>query len=100
MGEKGRAFRAWPKVRGSFPGPIFVFRVKWPIDWITLHVLMKKYGAAAGIPEHLETFSCAKTFLRHALVIERFRRESPALDRAREHSIDHGIRQGDQCTAG
>ena len=45
MREEGRALRAWLKVRGTFPGPIFLSRQKRPIDRTTLHVLMKKYGA-------------------------------------------------------
>jgi hypothetical protein len=34
-------------------GPIFLSKQKRPIDRTTLHLLMKKYGAAAGIPEKL-----------------------------------------------
>src|SRR5690349_18540380 len=69
MREEGRALRAWLKARGSFPGSIFVSRLKRPIDRTTLHVLMKKYGAAAGIPEQLRHFhvlkhSCARTCYR------------------------------------
>src|SRR4051812_636408 len=65
MREVGRALRAWLKIHGSFPGPIFLSRQKRPIDRTTLHVLMKKYGAAAGILEELRHFhvlkhSCAK----------------------------------------
>src|SRR2546426_2664970 len=54
--EEARALRAWLKVRGSFPGPIFLSKQKRPIDRTTLHLLMKKYGAAAGIPEKLRHF--------------------------------------------
>ena len=56
MREEARALRAWLKVRGSFPGPIFLSKQKRPIDRTTLHLLMKKYGAAAGIPAKLRHF--------------------------------------------
>ena len=52
--------RAWLKARGSFPGPIFLSKQKRPIDRTTLHLLMKKYGAAAGIPEKLRHFHVLK----------------------------------------
>jgi len=76
MREEGRALRAWLKVRGSFPGPIFLSRLKRPIDRTTLHVLMKKYGAAAGIPEDLRHFhvlkhSCATHLLSKGFGVER-----------------------------
>src|SRR3989441_6833432 len=46
--EEARALRAWLKVRGSFPGTIFLSKQKRPIDRTTLHLLMKKYGAAVS----------------------------------------------------
>jgi len=46
--EEARALRAWLKVRRTFAGPIFLSKQKRPIDRTTLHLLMKKYGAAAG----------------------------------------------------
>ena len=58
--EESRAFRAWLKVRGSFPGTIFLSKQKRPIDRTTLHLMMKKYGAAAGIPEKLRHFHVLK----------------------------------------
>src|SRR5436190_12283901 len=60
MREEARALRAWLKVRGSFPGPIFLSKQKRPIDRTTLHLLMKKYGAAAGIPAPLRHFHVLK----------------------------------------
>src|SRR3989442_15668597 len=54
--EEARALRAWLKIRGSFPGPIFLSKQKRPIDRTTLHLLMKKYGAAADIPAKLRHF--------------------------------------------
>ena len=58
--EEARALRAWLKVRGPFPGPIFLSKQKRPIDRTMLHLLMKKYGAAAGIPPHLRHFHVLK----------------------------------------
>ena len=58
--EEARALRAWLKVRGSFPGPIILSKQKRPIDRTTLHLLMKKYGAAAGIPAKLRHFHVLK----------------------------------------
>ena len=78
MREEGRALRDWLKVRGSLPGPIFLSRLKRPINRTTLHVLMKKYSAAAGIPEPLRHFhvlkhSCATHLLSKGFGVERFR---------------------------
>ena len=76
MREEARALRAWLKVRGSFPGPIFLSKQKRPIDRTTLHLLMKKYGAAAGIPPPLRHFHvlkhcCATHFLSKGFGVER-----------------------------
>ena len=38
MREEARALRAWLKVRGSFPGPIFLSKQKRSIDRTTLHL--------------------------------------------------------------
>ena len=74
--EEARALRAWLKVRGSFPGPIFLSKQKRPIDRTTLHLLMKKYGAAAGIPAKLRHFHvlkhcCATHLLSKGFGVER-----------------------------
>src|SRR5437879_1424854 len=76
MREEARALRAWLKVRGSFPGPIFLSKQKRPIDRTTLHLLMKKYGAAAGIPAKLRHFHvlkhcCATHLLSKGFGVER-----------------------------
>jgi len=63
--DEARALRAWLKVRGSFPGPIFLSKQKRPIDRTTLHLLMKKYGAAAAIPPHLRHFHVLKNASAH-----------------------------------
>ena len=50
------------KQRGSYPGPIFLSKQKRRIDRTTLHLLMKKYGAAAGNPGKAPAFSCTEAF--------------------------------------
>ncbi len=74
--EEARALRAWLKVRGSLPGTIFLSKQKRPIDRTTLHLLMKKYGAAAGVPPHLRHFHvlkhcCATHLLSKGFGVER-----------------------------
>src|SRR5207247_1820026 len=73
MREEAQALRAWLKVRGSFRGPIFLSKQKRPIDRTTLHLLMKKYGAAAGIPEKLRHFHVLKHCCATHLWSSRFR---------------------------
>src|SRR5437870_2745095 len=52
-------------------------------------------------PGEAPAFSRAKALLRDASPIEGiWRRARAGLDRTREHSIDHGIRQGDECQEG
>ena len=51
--EEARVLRAWLKVRGPLPGPIFQSQRKQPISRRRLDALMKRYGAAAGIPPPL-----------------------------------------------
>lgn len=45
-----KAIRAWLRIRGGAPGPLFLSRVGKPISQQMLDVLMKRYGEAAGIP--------------------------------------------------
>src|SRR3989442_8996433 len=47
--EEARALRAWLKVRGSFPGPIFLSTQKRPIDRTTLHLLMNLKAAVSRL---------------------------------------------------
>lgn len=58
--EESRVLRAWLKVRGAQPGPLFPSKKRGPISRKMLDVLMKKYGAAAGIPPRLRHFHTLK----------------------------------------
>jgi len=48
-----RTLNAWLKVRGVEPGSLFLSRNKRGISAEMVLVLMRKYGAAAGLPENL-----------------------------------------------
>jgi len=74
--EEARALRAWLKVRGSAPGVIFQSQQRRPISREMLHRLMKKYGAAAGVPPSLRHFHvlkhcCATHLLSKGFGVER-----------------------------
>jgi len=58
--EESKALRAWLKIRGSVPGAIFLSNRRSPIRRSMLDVLMKKYGAFAGIPPELCHFHILK----------------------------------------
>jgi len=58
--EESRALRAWLKIRGTAPGPMFPSAERSPISRQMLDVLIKKYGAAAGIPKALRHFHILK----------------------------------------
>jgi site-specific recombinase XerC len=51
--EETDALRVWLLERGTGPGPIFISREGTPISRKMLDVLVKKYGAIAGWPQHL-----------------------------------------------
>lgn len=55
-----RALKAWLKVRGWEPGVLFPSRRGRGISQQMLDVLMKRYGAAAGVPAELRHFHVLK----------------------------------------
>ena len=56
-------------MRGSFPGPIFLSKQKRPIDRTTLYLLIKKYGAATGIPAKLRRYGALQAKFAASLVL-------------------------------
>jgi integrase len=58
-----RAISAWVKLRGKEPGPLFSSRQSGARHGVTrwmLHLLMREYGSAAGIPAHLQHMHALK----------------------------------------
>jgi integrase/recombinase XerD len=69
------ALRAWLRIRGRDPGPIFSSRQSDAISRRRLDELMKAYGAAAGLPEdkrhmHSLKHSCATALLERDVPVE------------------------------
>jgi integrase/recombinase XerD len=58
-----RTLNAWIKVRGNEPGPLFVSRNHRGIRRGMMFVLMRRYGAAAGLPARL----CHPHSLKHSI---------------------------------
>ena len=70
-----KALKDWIRERGSEPGTLFPSRKGTPISQQMLDVLMKKYGAAAAIPEdkrhcHALKHSCGTHLLNKGESIE------------------------------
>lgn len=74
--RESSALRAWLRRRGKDPGPIFTSRRRGrAISRFQLHLLMRRYTAAAAIPEekrhfHCMRHSCATSLIEHDVGIE------------------------------
>lgn len=75
-----RALRAWLKVRGSDPGPLFLSREGRPISRQMLDVLMKRYGRKAG----LDLGKCHMHALKHSCATHLLNR-GESLEDAKDH---------------
>lgn len=58
--EETKSLRAWVKIRGKKPGPLFISRQGRGIGRKMLDVLMRKYSALADIPAWLRHFHVLK----------------------------------------
>jgi len=63
-----RALRAWLRIRGDKPGPMFPSRKGRGISRQMLDVLMRRYGAAADLPAHKRHFHVLKHSIATHLV--------------------------------
>jgi len=63
-----RALRAWLRIRGDKPGPMFPSKRKSGISRQMLDVLMRKYGAEAKLPSHKRHFHALKHSIATHLV--------------------------------
>ncbi len=63
--DEVRAVKRYLKIRGKYPGPLFLSRNKNPISRGQLHYLFVKYAEKAGIPPHKRHFHT----LKHSLAV-------------------------------
>lgn len=73
--EESRALRAWLKVRGELPGPLFPTRLRTPIARGRTLEMMHQYGAAAGLAPklchfHVLKHTCATDLIERGFSIE------------------------------
>jgi integrase len=66
--QEQKALKAWLKVRGTHPGPLFPSNRKRGISRQRLDALMRQYGEAAGIPDHKRHFHVLKHSIATHLV--------------------------------
>src|SRR2546425_153603 len=74
MREEARAFRAWLKVRGSFPGPIFLSKQKRPIRPHDAPSVDEEVRRRGRHPGETAALSRVKALLRHPFIEQGVRR--------------------------
>lgn len=73
--EELKYLKAWLKVRGSQPGPLFPSNRGKGISRQQVYVLVRKYGEAAGLPKG----KCHPHILKHSIASHLAKRDVPAL---------------------